>query len=70
MSMSKAINAVVRARRKELGLTQAQLAELAGVSPRFVFDLEAGKPTVSLDRLLVVLKALGLKMNLAVSRDA
>jgi y4mF family transcriptional regulator len=70
MSISKDINVVVRARRKELGLTQSQLAELAGVSSRFVFDLEAGKQTVSLDRVLLVLKVLGLKLNLRVSSDA
>jgi len=70
MSISKDINVVVRARRKELGLTQSQLAELAGVSSRFVFDLEAGKQTVSLDRVLLVLKVLGLKLNLQVSSDA
>lgn len=70
MSISKDINVVVRARRKELGLTQSQLAELAGVSSRFVFDLEAGKQTVALDRVLLVLKVLGLKLNLRVSSDA
>jgi HTH-type transcriptional regulator / antitoxin HipB len=70
LSTEKEIKTVVRARRKELGLTQAQLAELSRVSPRFIFDLEAGKPTVSLDRVLLVLKVLGLKLDLRVSSDA
>lgn len=55
----------MRARRRTLGLTQAGLAELAGCSPRFVGALEAGKPTVHLDKVLAVLDALGLDLSLA-----
>lgn len=52
------------ARRKELGLRQEDLALLAGVSERFVRQLEAGKPTVRLDTLTAVLDALGLELAL------
>ena len=52
----------VRARRKELGLTQDDLADLAACSPRFVRALEAGKTTVRMDKLLDVLEALGLEL--------
>jgi len=51
---------VVRARRKVLGLTQVEVAELADVSARFVMELEQGKPTVRLDKLTAVLDAMGL----------
>jgi HTH-type transcriptional regulator / antitoxin HipB len=57
---------VVKARRRELGLTQAELAGLSEVSPRFVFDLEAGKQTVQLDLVFAVTRALGLTWTLAV----
>src|SRR6266511_1735323 len=40
------IAAFVRKRRTANGLTQRELAELAGVGPRAVWDLERGKPTV------------------------
>lgn len=52
----------VRARRKSLRLTQDDLADLAGCSPRFVRSLEGGKATVRLDKLLDVLEALGLEL--------
>lgn len=55
--------AVVFARREALALRQEELAELADCSPRFVHDLEAGKPTVQLDRVLAVLEALGLGLG-------
>lgn len=51
-------------RRKELGLRQEDLALLAGVSERFVRQLEAGKSTVRLDTLTAVLDALGLEFAL------
>lgn len=57
---------LVRARRKALGLTQAELAELAGVSSRFVFDLEDGKSTVAFDRVRAVVKTLGLTIEMRV----
>ena len=53
----------VRARRKDLGLTQVELADLAGCSPRFVRALEGGKTTVQLDKLLAVLDVLGLELE-------
>ena len=56
--------AAVRARRKHLGLTQAELADIASVSARFVYDLERGKPTIALDKALLVLDAVGLSFTI------
>jgi y4mF family transcriptional regulator len=52
------------AARKQLGLTQSQLALAAGVGVRFIVDLEAGKPTVRLENVLRVIEALGGEFNL------
>ena len=49
----------LRSSRKRLGLTQPQLALVAGVGVRFIVDLEAGKPTVRLDSVMRVIEALG-----------
>jgi HTH-type transcriptional regulator / antitoxin HipB len=54
--------AAIRARRRQLGLRQEDLADLAGVSLRFVQALEGGKPTVQLDRVTAVLDTLGLRL--------
>jgi y4mF family transcriptional regulator len=54
----------VRARRRHLALRQNELADLAGVSERFVYALENGKHTVQLDKVLAVLSALGLHLEL------
>lgn len=52
----------VRGRRRELGLGQRDLADLAGVSERFVRAVEAGKDSVQVDRLHALLDALGLEL--------
>lgn len=54
--------AEVRARRAVLRLSQRDLAELAGVSERFVRFVEQGKRTVQLDSLLALLDTLGLEL--------
>jgi len=57
--------AEVRSRRGQLGLTQRDLADMAGVSERFVRFVEQGKPSVQLDSLTAVLDTLGLELRLA-----
>lgn len=54
-----ALGAAALAARKQLGLTQPQLALAAGVGVRFIVELEAGKPTLRLETILRVLHALG-----------
>lgn len=58
------LSAQVRARRTSLGLTQQDLADMAGVSERFVRFVEQGKPSIQLDSLLAVLDTLGLEFRL------
>ena len=52
---------LIRSRRKELKILQAQLALATGVGRRFLIDLEAGKPSCQLGRSLLVAEALGLR---------
>ncbi len=54
----------LRIARKQLGLTQPQLALAAGVGVRFIVDLEAGKPTLRLENVLRVIDALGGEIKL------
>jgi HTH-type transcriptional regulator / antitoxin HipB len=54
----------VRARRLELGLSQAQLASRAKVSREWLNSLERGKASVELLLVLRVIEALDLRMTL------
>lgn len=58
------IGTAVRKKRKEDGLTLADAAALSGVGYRFMSDLENGKETVQVGKVLKVLTALGLNMTI------
>ena len=47
----EAIGSRLRSRRVEAGLTQSALADAAGVSPRFLVQLEKGEGNISVQRL-------------------
>ena len=55
---------LIRKHRKGAGLSQLQLAEMAGVGKTAVFDLEKGKATVQLDTLRKILTVLNIKVQL------
>jgi len=59
-----ALGQALRSRRKSLGLTQQELARLSGCGLAFLYELETGKPTVRLDKVLAVLAVLGLELSL------
>ena len=54
----------LRRARKQLRLTQPQLALATGVGVRFIVDLEAGKPTIQMALALRVVDALGGEIQL------
>jgi y4mF family transcriptional regulator len=59
----QAIGRKVRDARKAMGLRQQELAAASGVGLRFLVELERGKPTVQLDKVVRVLDALGLELG-------
>lgn len=59
---TKDIGLLIKTTRKDQGVTQEQLAGVANTGIRFISDLENGKPTIQVNKLLNVLSALGLGM--------
>jgi y4mF family transcriptional regulator len=59
------LGANIRARRRELGLTLHQLADFALVGVRFLSELERGKPTAAVGKVLQVLGSLGLEVRVS-----
>ena len=60
------LGSTIQNRRKALRLGQEDLAELAGVSVRFLRALEHGKVSARLDKVLDVLDTLGLEVAVKV----
>lgn len=57
------IGLVIRQKRKEDGLTLEDAAAVCGVSYAFLSALENGKETVRLNKVLQVMKCLGLELD-------
>jgi HTH-type transcriptional regulator / antitoxin HipB len=53
----------VKDHRKKAGLTQLELANLAGVGKTTVFDIEKNKETVRWNSLMAVLQVLNIKVE-------
>ncbi len=60
----KSIGALVRETRKAIGATQKDLALTSGTGLRFIIELEQGKPTCQLEKVVTVLNTLGIKILL------
>ncbi|OAI49057.1 Cro/Cl family transcriptional regulator [Gammaproteobacteria bacterium SCGC AG-212-F23] len=59
---SKEIGRIIKATRKKLGITQRSLAMTSGTGLRFIIELEQGKPTCQLEKVLTVFRTLGIKI--------
>lgn len=53
----------IKDHRKKAGLTQLELADLAGVGKTTVFDIEKNKETVRLNNLFAILRVLNIKVE-------
>jgi HTH-type transcriptional regulator / antitoxin HipB len=62
--MTSRLNDIVKAHRRLSGLSQANLAKMAGVGKTVVFDLEHGKASIQLDTLLKILRVLNISIRL------
>lgn len=62
VSSLRDIAAIVRGRRRDLGLSQAQVAARARVSRQWVSGFEAGKATAEIGLVIRLLDALDLRL--------
>ncbi len=60
--MMQTLPQFVKSRRRDLELTQVELADRAGVGVRFIRDLEQGKSSLRLDKVNQVLALFGSRM--------
>ena len=54
------IGAVLRTRRKELGITQSQAAEYCSCSQRLISEMERGRGSVGIDKVIRYANGLGI----------
>ena len=61
MTLCEKFGAAVRSRREDLGFSQEQLAELAGMHRTYVGSIERGERNVSLENIVKLCDALRIK---------
>jgi y4mF family transcriptional regulator len=64
MISTEKVGNLVKQTRKQLKLTQKELSLTSGTGLRFISELEKGKPTCELEKVLIVLQTLGIKVQL------
>ena len=60
----KEIGGVIKERRKELGINQQTLADLAGVATNTIVAIERGEGNPQVTTLLAVLDTVGLQIDI------
>lgn len=68
VTATSVLGGIVREQRRGLGLTQEDLALHSGVGLAFLYQLEHGKPTVRIDKVLAVLRTLGVTLSCQLAR--
>ncbi|QTA84419.1 helix-turn-helix transcriptional regulator [Desulfonema magnum] len=69
MNDIKEIGYIIRKKRREYGLTQVEAAGLCNVGVRFMSELENGKPTLQVGKVLHVLEAYGFSVTITHRED-
>jgi HTH-type transcriptional regulator/antitoxin HipB len=69
VSNARDLGLLVRHRRDTLGLTPADVAQRAGVSRQWLIHVEQGKGTSEVDRVLRLLRVLGLRTDIRANRE-
>ena len=65
----KTIGEIVKENRKNLNMTQKELANYANVSPKFIVELENNKKTVQLDKVYAVLSVFDLTISVISKKE-
>lgn len=66
---AESLGRILRESRLRSGLTQEELARELDVSPRYVRELEAGKPTKALQRLFEFMRETDVSLYAELSND-
>lgn len=68
-NIKQEIASLIKSRRKLLGITQKDLADIAGVSSRYLYNIEKGVGNPSIETLVAIFNTLGIRMSVGVGRS-
>jgi HTH-type transcriptional regulator / antitoxin HipB len=64
VQLPKYIGSAIEEKRKQEKMTQKDLADITGTSVKFISNVERGKSTARLDKVLDLIRAVGLRVYL------
>ena len=65
----KNIGATIRERRAFLNVKQSDLAEISGVAIKTIYAIESGKANPSAEKLIKLLRVLGMEINIQIRKN-
>lgn len=63
MNSDQTVSALIKSKRKQLKITQPELADKAGVGLRFIREMEQGKTSLRMDKVNQVLQLFGMELG-------
>ena len=63
ISDSDSLGYLIKRRRKELGFTQAYISEFTGLSASFISNVENGKKSTEIGKVIMLMNILGLDID-------
>ncbi len=66
----ESLGRILQQARLLAGMSQRQLAELMGVSQRYIWEMEAGKPSKYTDRLFAMMRLTGMSLTASIQPPA
>lgn len=63
----ESLGRILQQARLLAGLTQRELAEQLGTTQKYVWELEAGKPSILMDRLFAAMAATGMELTATIT---
>jgi y4mF family transcriptional regulator len=64
VQLPKYVGPAIEDKRKKKKMTQKDLADITGTSVKFISNVERGKSTARLDKVLDLIRAVGLRVYL------
>ncbi|MCL2849688.1 MAG: helix-turn-helix domain-containing protein [Micrococcales bacterium] len=69
VSSPQSLGRILQQARLVAGLSQRELAQRLGTTQRYVWEMEAGKPSIFVDRLFAAMRETGMELTATIAPD-
>jgi transcriptional regulator with XRE-family HTH domain len=69
VTSAESLGRILQQARLLSGLSQRELAERLGTTQRYIWEVEAGKPSIFMDRLFAIMRETGMELTATISTE-